>query len=150
MEGSADSIEFAAKYKNWVAIKKLSIRDDTKPEEVALSLSSIRQTTDKKAFEILGIDTVPLDTYAAKLTEGMRKSYSSLSKALEGLDAKEAKAVAEAACKDKKELTEIANVYLFRKVVQNLKYDFDVNPAVLSKAFPELKVPKPPGRAPKK
>ena len=133
-----------------MAIKKISIHDDTKPEEIALSLASIRQTTDKKAFEVLGIDTSALDAYAGKLTEGMRKSFSSLSKALEGLDAKEAKAIADSACNGKKELSDIAGIYMFRKVVQNLKYDFDVNQDALSKAYPNLKVPKPPGRTPKK
>ena len=54
-----------------------------------------------------------------------------------------------AATGGKEELAEIAQTYLFRRVVQGLQFDFDVNPDLLQKAYPKLKVPKPPGRRPK-
>jgi Protein of unknown function (DUF2666) len=146
---SSDSIEFLARYKNWLAVKKISIREDTKPEEIALQLSSIRQSIDKKSFEILGIDTVALDNYAAQITGGARKSYGKLAEIVQKLGTAEAKGEASKACKGKEELAEIASTYLFRRVIQNLTFDFDVNPDMLQKAFPNLKVPKPPGRRPK-
>ena len=144
--GESDSIDFMAKYGNWIAIKKMSIKSDTKPEEVAFHLAAIRQTIDRKAFEVLGIDTAALDAYAAKLTGSSRKSYSNLSNAIQQLGSAESKAAIESATKGKPELEPVASIYLFRKVVQNIGFDFDVNQEMLSKAYPELKIPKPLGR----
>ena len=142
----SDSIEFLAKYKNWLAVKKISIKQDTKPEEIALQLSSIRQSIDKKSFEILGINTVALDAYALQLTGGARKSYGKLAELVQKLGTAEAKETASNACNGNAGLAGIASTYLFRRVVQNLTFDFDVNPDILQKAFPSLKIPKPPGR----
>ena len=145
----ADSIEFLAKYKNWVAVKKISISPDTKPEEIVLQMSSIRQSVDKKSFELLGIDTAKLDAYAAQITSGKRKSYGSLAEVVQKLGAGEAKETVKGATGGNEGLADIAATYLFRKTVQSLAFDLDVNPEMLQKAFPGLKVPKPPGRKPK-
>ncbi len=145
----SDSIEFLAKYKGWLAVKKIQIKEDTKPEEIALQLSSIRQSVDRKSFEILGIDTIALDAYATQLTTGARKSYGSLAEVVQKLGTGEAKEVAKNSTKGRPELVDIATTYLFRRTVQGLAFDFDVNPEILQKAFPNLKVPKPPGRKPK-
>ena len=144
-----DSIEFTARYKEWLAVKKISIAEGTKPEEVVLQLAGIRQSIDRKAFEILGIDTKLLDAYGTSITSGMRKSYSNLSQVVGLLGKKEAKEQAAKACNGKSELEEIAGIYLFRNVVQKLMFDFDVNQEMLQKAYPNLKLPKPPGRRPK-
>ena len=144
-----DSIDFLAKYKEWIAIKKMSISDDTKPEEIAFHLASIRQTIDKKAFEILGIDTKQLDDLANKITGGARKSYKALAEAIASLGDQEARDIVAKACNGKEELQEVANAYLLRKVVQNLGFDFDVNQEMLAKVYPQLKIPKPLGRKPK-
>jgi len=144
-----DSIDFLAKYKEWIAIKKMSISDDTKPEEIAFHLASIRQTIDKKAFEILGIDTKQLDELANKITGGARKSYKALAEAIASLGSQEARDIVAKACNGKEELQEVANAYLLRKVVQNLGFDFDVNQEMLAKVYPQLKIPKPLGRKPK-
>ncbi len=148
-EESNESIEFYARYKNWVAVKKITIREDTKPEEIVAQIASIRQSIDRKAFEILGIDTQALDAYAASLTKDMRKSYSNLAKIVESLGKQEAKEQISKATGGKPELEEIAATYLFRRVVQNLAFDFDINQEMLEKAYPYLKMPKPPGRKPK-
>lgn len=144
-----DSIEFVAKYKNWVAVKKIQITEGLAPEEIALQLSTIRQSVDRKSFEILGIDTAAIDAYASEFTKGTRKSFSALAEVVQKLGTKEVKEKLKAATNGKDELTEIAQVYLFRRVVQGLQFDFDVNPDLLQKAYPGLKVPKPPGRKPK-
>lgn len=144
-----DSIEFAAHYRAWLAVKKISIADDTKPEEVVMGLAGIRQSIDRKAFELLGIETASLDAYAAQVTNGMRKGYGNLAQAIQLLGKPEAKAQMEKACGSKPELQEIAATYLLRNVVQKLMFDFDVNQEALQKAYPHLKLPKPPGRKPK-
>jgi hypothetical protein len=149
MEGS-DSIEFSAKWKEWVVIKRTTIRDDTKPEEIVFSLASIRQTIDRKAFDLLGIETTGMDEYATKVTTGMRKNFKDLAQAVQSLSSSEAKEIIEKACASKPELQEVARTYLFRKVIQALGFDFDVNQEMLSKVYPNLKLPKPRGRQPKK
>lgn len=144
-----ESIEFVAKYKNWVAVKKIQIREGTAPEEIVLQLAGIRQSVDRKSFEILGIDTQAIDAYAAEFTKGTRKSFSALAEVVQKLGTKEVKERLKAATNGKEQLTAIAQTYLFRRVVQGLQFDFDVNPDLLQKAYPTLKVPKPPGRRPK-
>jgi hypothetical protein len=143
---SDDSIEFLAKYKNWVAVKKITITETTAPEEIVLGLSGIRQSVDRKSFELLGINTATIDAYALELAKGARKSYSALGEVLQKLSTKEVKETVKGCCGGKEELTDIAMTYLFRKVVQGLAFDFDVNPDLLQKAYPTLKIPKPPGR----
>ncbi len=135
-----------AKYGSWVSIKKMSIGANTKPEEVVMHLASIRQNIDRKAFELLGIDTKSLDETAATFTVGKRKSYSSLGEILDGFGKSETKSAVERSISGKEELKGIAAIYLFRTIVKNLGFDFDVNPEILQKAYPELKIPKPPGR----
>lgn len=135
-----------AKYGSWISIKKMSIREGTKPQEIVMHLASIRQNIDRKAFELLGIDVKSLDELAATYTGGKRKSYSALAEVLDNFGKEDAKASIEKACKGKEELKNIANIYLFRSVVKTLGFDFDVNPEILQKAYPELKIPKPPGR----
>ncbi len=144
-----DSIEFLARYKNWLAVKKIHIDEKTAPEEIVLQLSSIRQSVDKKSFELLGIDLAKLDAYAAQLVSGKRKSYGSLAEVIQKLSGSDVKEVVNGSTGGRPELAEIASTYLLRKTVQGLMFDFDVNPEILQKAFPGLKVPKPPGRKPK-
>jgi hypothetical protein len=68
MQG-CDSIEFLAKYKDWLAVKKISITNDTKPEEIVLQLAGIRQSLDRKAFEMIILRyQQPLLNYLGRLT----------------------------------------------------------------------------------
>lgn len=145
MEGETDSIDFMARCKNWVAIKKMSILGNTTNEEIAFHLAGIRQLIDRKAFEFLNIDTTSLDQIADRLTQGKR-GYSGLEEIVGQLGKGEIKAETERATNGKEELGKVASTYIFRKVTQNLGIDFDVNQEMLSKAYPNLKMPKPPGR----
>lgn len=140
-----DSVDFMVKYKSWVSIKKMSILESTPPEEVAFQLAGIRQVIDRKAFELLGINVTTLDQLADSITAGKRKNWENLAEALQALGKPETKAAVESAA-GKEEHKGFASTYLFRKVVQNLGFDFDINQEALSKVYPNLKVPKPPGR----
>ncbi len=144
-----DAIEFMAKYNNWIAIRKLSVHDNTGPEEVAFHLAGIRQTLDKKGFEFIGIDMATLDACAGTITAGRKKNFKDLATAIEAMGSSDAKAAVEKACTVKPELKEIANTYLIRKIMQNLGFDADMNQEMLAKVFPNLKLPKPRGRLPK-
>ncbi len=145
-----DSIEFLAKYGSWVSIKKLLIDESTKPEEVVFHLALIRENIDRKAFEFLGLDTNVLDSAASQVAGSGRKSYKSLAEALTKFGAADTKDVIEKACKGKEELKEFAATYLFRAVVKNFGFDFDINQQMMSKVYPDLKVKKPPGRQAKR
>jgi hypothetical protein len=147
---SYESVEFMAKYKDWAVIRKMTIYDDSTPQEIAFHLASIRQTIDRKAFEFLEIDMQVLDNYAASVTKDLKKNFDGLGDAIKKLGLQDAKKAIESACIKKPEHANIAKAYLLRKTVQNLGFDFDVNQEMLSKIYPELKIKKPPGRMPKK
>jgi len=144
-----DAVELSARYKNWIVIKKLTIRDNTTPEEIVFHLASIRQTIDRKAFEFLGLDTATLDAYADSITKGKGKKFADLGAAIQTLGSPEAKLAIEKGCAGKEIHKEVANAYLLRRVMQNLKFDVDVNQEMLARVYPNLKVPKPRGRLPK-
>lgn len=149
MEGD-ESIEFSARWKDWVVIKRTTIREGTKPEEIVFTLAAIRQSIDRKAFDFIGIDTKALDDYAASISAGMKKNFKDLGQVVQALGTPQSKEAVAKACASKPEADEIARTYLFRKAVQSLGFDFDVNQEMLSKIYPELKMPKPRGRTPKK
>lgn len=141
-----ESIDFFAKYKDWVVVKRMTIRPDTKPEEISFHLAGIRQTLDKKAFFFLGIDMPKLDEYAASVTAGKRKNFNDLAEVVGKLASAEAKSILKDACAGKPEHSDIASAYLLRQVAQNLGFDVDVNQVMLSKVYKDLKIKKPLGR----
>lgn len=141
---SSEGISFMAKYKDWISIKKLSIHDNTKPEEVAAQLSSIRIATDRKIPQILGVNTENLDIYANSVTGNMRKSAANVQKVTEILCSPEAKTEIDGATPDPS-LRDAAIIYLFATMLQNLKVDLEVSPDTLMDMFPGLKIPKPKG-----
>ncbi len=145
MDEPEEYIDFMAKYRDWVSIKRIGIRPDTKPEEVVHYLAGIRATIDSKAFPMLGIKTAALDQYAERLSAGMKKNYGSLSGALSKMDVKETKSILVESCS--KELVPVAEIYLLGKVISNLGFDTSINQKVISKIFPGIKTPKPLGRA---
>jgi hypothetical protein len=141
----SEGIVFAAKYGDWVSVKKMSIDAKTKPEEVAAHLSSVRMTIDRKTAEIMGIDTEVLETYAANMMGNMRKSAANLEKITKALSEAEAIRSVEASCKGDQSLTDAAKTYLFSIMLRNLKLDLEVSPDTLMDMFPGLKIPKPKG-----
>jgi hypothetical protein len=144
---SSEGISFMAKYKEWISIKKLSINANTKPEEIAAHLSSIRLAADRKTPQILGVNTDDLDVYASSVTENMRKSAANLEKIVNALCSPEAKKQIDSASSDAS-VRDAAVIYLFSKMLQNLKIDLEVSPDTLMDMFPGLKIPRPKGRMP--
>ncbi len=145
---SSEAISFMAKYGTWISIKKMSIDDKTKPEEVAAHLSSIRIAVDRKIAETLGVDTVALDEYAATKTNGMRKSAANLEKTASIMADGETARVIKGACRSEQRLEDAAHIYLLSQMLRNIKIDLDVSPDTLMDMFPGLKIPKPKGRMP--
>ena len=137
MDEPEEYIDFMAKYRDWIAIRRLGIRPDTKPEEIVHHMAGVRSLIDGKSYMFLGIKTSVLDEYAGRLTSGMRKSYESLSKAVQSISGSETRSVLEASCENK-ELTPIAETYLLGKVVTNLGFDVGINQSAMAKIFPNL------------
>ncbi|MDE1851352.1 MAG: DUF2666 family protein [Candidatus Micrarchaeota archaeon] len=141
-----DSILFTAKVNDWVSVKKMSCRDNTGPEEVAFQLASIRQALDRKSFEMLGINTFMIDEYVEKMIGGKRRSFNNLADFIVKIDEPEAKSVIKQASQEHQQA---AWIYMFRKIVTALKFDFDVNQEMLADVYSNLKMPPmPKGRLP--
>ncbi len=143
MDEPEEYIDFMAKYRDWISIKKLGIRSDTKPEEVAHYLAGVRSTANEKAYSFLQIDTKALDSKAKEICSGMRKSYSSLTAALHMMESADTKRAVSESCS--KELAPIAEAYLIGKIVSGVGYESGISQEAMAKAFPGLKMPKTPG-----
>jgi 3-oxoacyl-ACP reductase-like protein len=51
-----DHINFSAKYKSWVVVKKMKVDEEIEDADVGRLLISIRETLDNKIFEYLGTE----------------------------------------------------------------------------------------------
>ncbi len=119
-------IVFMAKYKEWAAIKKLSL-EGSKDYEISAILSSINFTIINKSFEFAGlIDDAKIDS----LIKGKRKSFSALIECLKSINES-----------DEKKLS-----YIVCKVCENIGYTPYSTPNMLTKAYPDIKPPKVKGR----
>jgi hypothetical protein len=143
LDEAEEYIDFMAKYKDWISIKRLGIREGTKPEEVVNHMAAIRSTIDYKSYPMLGIKTKILDDCAAKMCLGSKKNYQSLADALVKMNGSEAKSAIADSCP--KELSSIAEVYLLSKVMTTIGFDSGITPEKLKKIYPYLKLPKAPG-----
>lgn len=147
-EEPSEYIDFIAKYKDWVAIKRMGIRSATKPQEIAYHLAGISAAMERRDFALLGINTALLDSTADKLTADMKRSYDSLATAVQSISSADAKKALSDSCPDKS-LIRLAESYLLRKVIRNLGFDTGMSQLSLSKIYKELKPPRMPGRKPK-
>ncbi len=138
-------VEFMAKYKDWISIKKMSISHSTKPEEVVYHMAGIRSAIDGKAFKFLGIDTEMLDAYAESSTRSAGRGYSGLSRAVLIMESDDSKSIIEKACQSAT-MAPFARSYLLNRIISAMKFETSVSQLGLSKVFPDLKPPKAPGR----
>jgi hypothetical protein len=144
MEDEPDHIDFLVKYKDWIAIKRMLIRDITTPQEIAYHLSGIRTSADSRTYRILGIKTDVLDAYVDTTTAPMKKNFESLGTAIIALRGAEAKKAVADACT--KELEDVAWCYLVGRLANALNSPAAVDQLLLSKIYKELKPPKQAGR----
>jgi hypothetical protein len=128
-------VALLAKYKSWVAIKKMAIAPGVQGYEVSGTICAINETLVKKAFDFAQIDLPALDSEAKKLAGGKRKSYPAIGEAMESLP--------------DRGKSRLENAYLLHALLR----EFGVRPyahrEMLSKQYPDIKVPKPRGRMPK-
>jgi hypothetical protein len=142
-------VDFMAKYKEWISIRRLGIRANTTPQEVVYHLAGIRTTIDSKSLPLLGIRVGVLDSFATSATQGLKKKAADLSIAVAKLDSPEARRALDDSCGNKT-LVPIAKAYLLNKIISNLGFETGVGQLSMSKIFPELKPPKAPGMGRKK
>lgn len=128
-------IALLAKYKSWVAIKKMSIVSSVQDYEVSGTLCAINETLVKKAFDFSQIDLTAIETEAKKLTKGKRKSYPAIGEAISSLP--------------EKGKSEVENAYLLFSILGEFKVRPFAHREMLSKQYPDIKTPKPRGRMPK-
>lgn len=139
-----DEIVFSAKYKDWISIKKMEVDEKTATPEVVHMLANIGESVSRKAFELSGIDRAKIDEYVAKIVKGKRKGFSTLSEIFGELKQSEVREVLLSASNE--QLLPIAEAYFMRKLLTSLGYDLEVGTELMSKVYPELKLPKPKGR----
>ncbi len=149
MMAEEEHVDFTAKYRDWVSIRRMAIYGDTKPEEVVYHLAGIRWVVDSKSFVFLGIDVAALDDYSSKVAGDPKKGYRNLADAIARMDSAEAKGVISASCPDKS-LVPIAQSYLLGRIISISGYSTSVSQTALSKIYKHLKPPKGLGRAKKK
>lgn len=128
-------VALLAKFKSWIAIKKMGIVPGVQDYEVSAALCAINETLVKKAFDFAQIDLVALGTHAKKLASGKRKSYQNVGEVLSMLPEKGKK--------------DIENAYLLFAVLRELKVSPYAQREMLMKAHPDVKIPKPRGRVAK-
>lgn len=140
---------FTARYKGWMAIKKMSIDEKTTPQEVSAVLASIEATLTRKSYEFTGINQPAIEAIAERLVKGKRKSFVSLAEALSGLKPTELKNELLTACPTPAHLP-IAENYLLKAMLDIMGFKTNLDTETLSGAFPEIKVAKPRGNFGKK
>ncbi len=149
MDEPSEYIDFIAKYKEWVAMKRMGIRPETKPEEVVFHLASIRNTMDRKMYTFLGINTDALDKLASQITEGKGRGYPSLSEAVKEIEKPDTKRALQDACQNKT-ISKLAETYLLNRVITGVNLDTTISPQALAKLYPGVKFKLPPGAGRKK
>ena len=149
MEDPSEYVDFLAKYKDWITIKRLGIRPGTKPEEVVFHLAGIRNVADQKSYKILGIDVEKLNSLAEKLASGKAKKYAGLSDLAKEISSPafkgEISQVAGSAT-----LQKFAEIYVLNKAMNSIGLDTAITQEYMSKAYPELKLKIPKGLGRKK
>lgn len=143
----SDEIVFSAKYGDWIAIRKMTIDERTPRQEVVAMLAAIRETIDRKAFQLAGVDTARIDGYVAEKTRGKRKGYGTLAEIFASISQSELKGVLASAVPEER-LTPLAEAYFLKQLFSSLGFDFGVSTELMRKLYPELKLPMPKGRIP--
>ncbi len=148
MDDVDEYADFMVKYKSWITIRKLGIREHTTPQDVAFHLAGIRTVIDSHASALLGIKTSLLDAFATSATSGLKKK--DLAQAVAKLDSSEAKKAITDSCISNSALEPIAKAYLLNKIITELGLLTGIDQLAMCKIFPELKPPKIPGMGRKK
>ena len=114
-----EKIEFLAKYKDWISVKRLTIDDKTRPKDILYILGTIWATIEDRLERYLvesGVDKGQLDTQAEKIAQELGKKVSATFK---GVDDELSK--------------EVAKIYVIRKAMEISKWPIQINTQKLLK-----------------
>jgi len=145
----SEEISFFANCRGWMAVKKKTITPETEKKEILAILASINDTTSRKAYELSGIKTAEIDIYVDQLTKGKRKGLGNLAEIFGNLKQSELKTKLTASCADPL-MYPFAETYFINTVLRTLKYSPFIGGAAITEVYPDMKMPKPRGRKPKK
>ena len=148
MDGPIEEIMFAARYKDWLVVKKLLIVENTLPEEIAITLASIDKTLVRKSYEYTGINTGIIEAYVLTVAKKGR-TFANLSAVFGSLQPGVVKAALMPAC-PKPELYPFAESYFIKKLLEEIGFDPCLEPETIGKVYPHVKVAKPRGNFGKK
>lgn len=143
MDESFEQVAFAARYKDWLVVKKLGIDATTKPEEVALALASIDKTLVRKSYEYAGINADVIDAYVATVAK-KGHTFANLSDVFKSLQPGAVKAALLPACAMPEQYP-IAESFFVKRLLEEAGYAPVLEPETLAKVFPHLKITKPRG-----
>jgi hypothetical protein len=116
---SDEKIEFLAKYKDWLSVKRLNIDDTTRPKDIVYILGAIWGTVEEKLERYLvesGVDKTQLDAQAEKIAKELGKRVTV---SLKGVDDELSK--------------EVAKIYVIRKAMEIAKWPIEINTKKLLK-----------------
>lgn len=116
---SDEKIEFLAKYKDWLCVKRLNIDANATPRDVVYILGTIWATVEEKLGNYLveaGIDQKLLDDQAEKIAAELGKRVTV---SVRGVDDELAK--------------EVAKVYVIRKAMEIAEWPIEINTEKLRK-----------------
>ncbi|MEM2974479.1 MAG: DUF2666 family protein [Candidatus Micrarchaeia archaeon] len=142
---SEQELSFFANVKGWQCIKRREIDESTENHEIVATLASIATSAGRKAFDFSGIDTARIQSYAAELTKGKRKSFVNAAEIFANLKPNDVKEKLSSMCGEEK-LYPIAEAYLINCILTNLQLYPWIDLEILAGIYPELKIPKPRGR----
>ncbi|BCS91089.1 MAG: hypothetical protein ARM1_0546 [Candidatus Micrarchaeota archaeon] len=139
-------IDFIALHKDWVSIKRLSISDNTKDNEIAFHLAGIYFSIKERIYKLFEIDRDKLDKIAndivASASKGKKLSkIEKYAESIKQLDNQEIKNKIKEAVKDEK-LFEIALAYIASKIADITEFHIFPDQMLLTEIYPELKLPK--------
>lgn len=137
---------FDIAYKDILALKKMRITEDTKPEEVAFILTGIKNTSINSAYKASGIDTRRLDDLASSLSKRIGKGKRALGSLDSILSDEGVEREIMAACGDKEANRRSAREYLIISVLKRVNMPPFITQEQMSKIYPALKVTKGLGR----
>lgn len=116
---SDEKIEFIAKYKDWMSIKRLNIDNKTTNKDVLYILGTIWATVEAKLPDYLqasGVEVAQLDAQAEKIAAELGKRVTT---SFKGVDDEMAK--------------EVAKIYVARKAMEIAKWPIQINTKTLLK-----------------
>lgn len=134
-------VDFTIHYKDMVAIKRMRIVPDTKPEEVAFTLAGIRRAVNSDRYRVMGIDVDEIREIAKRRTAGSKKRLASVADYGKAIKDKSILDELKGTYKDPK-LENAAKTFLLLEMMESINQPAFITQKQLSRIYKDLKVKK--------